>query len=228
MALDARKRQKKAERRAAKQKDKQRALKRRAEASIARTHAAIGSAPLLRCFMTKDEGAQGMPQVLVSRLLPDGTVACAVFLLDLFCLGVKDAFLRVIGRSEFEDELVDGFESRFGVIKLEAACARKLVEGAVEYARSLGLEPHSDYGKAKAIFGDVDPAACTREFQYGKDGKPYFISGPHDTPARCDRILRALTQHCGPDGFHTLLVADEDRLLPFDDSSEDSDDEWED
>jgi hypothetical protein len=220
MALDARRRQKKAERRAAKQKEKQRALKRRAETTAARTLAAMASAPLLRCFMAQDDGGQGMPQVVVSRLLPDGTVACSVFLLDLYCLGVKDAFLRVVTRGEFENELLGGFESRFGVTELTAACARKLVEGAVEYARNLGFSPHADYAEAKAIFGDIDPAACAKEFKYGKDGKPLFIPGPFDTPARCERIVRTLTEHCGPDGFNTLVIADEDELMPLDVSSD--------
>jgi hypothetical protein len=218
MALDARKRQKKAERRAAKHREKQRGLKRRVEITAARTHAAIGTAPLLRCFMTDDRDQQGLPQVVMGRLLPDGNVACSVFLLDMYCLGVKDAFLRMTTRGEFEHELVDGLESRFGAIELEPACARKLVEGAVDYARTFGFLPHADYAEAKIIFGDIDPAECKRAFEYGKDGKPLFVPGPFDTPARCDRIIRTLSEHCGPDGFKTVAFPQEQQVLPFDES----------
>jgi hypothetical protein len=228
MALDARRRQRKAERRASRQREKQRTIKRQAEKIAAKTLERIASAPILRCFMTGDRAQQGIPQVVISRLLSDGEVACSVFLLDVYCLGVKDAFLRVVTRDQFEHDVCDGFQSRFGTIELEAACARKLVEGAVEYARGLGFPPHADYAEAKGIFGDIDPQTCTKEFKYGKDGKPLFIPGPFDTPARCERIVRTLTEHSGPDGFKALLFSDEDELLPLDISFDAPDDGWDD
>ena len=55
------------------------------------------------------------------------------------------------------------------------------------------------------LFGDVDPAASEARFEFGKDGKPFFIAGPRDTPARCKQILTTLANTCGPDGFHYLI-----------------------
>ena len=65
------------------------------------------------------------------------------------------------------------------------------------------LPPHRDYPKAKRIFGDVDPNACGDEFVYGKDGKPFFIAGPHDGPSRCRQIIDTLTARCGAEAFTT-------------------------
>ena len=90
----------------------------------------------------------------------------------------------------------------------EPAFARKLVEGAVEYAESIGLPPSSEYRIAKLIFSDVDPSTCREKFTYGKDGKPLFISGPYDTPARCRVIVDTLTQQLGPGGFHFMMGID--------------------
>jgi hypothetical protein len=96
---------------------------------------------------------------------------------------------------------------RFTAEDVSPACARKIVEGAVEYARALGLHPHPDYHKTKGIFGDIDAGECPDEFEFGKDGKPFFIAGPNDTPERCRQILRALEQARGPGGY--------DYLIPF-------------
>lgn len=73
-----------------------------------------------------------------------------------------------------------------------------MVGDAVEYARLLGLEPHSDDHQAKAILGDIDAAACREAFEFGRDGKPFFVSGPYDGPARCRKIVAALHENRGP------------------------------
>jgi hypothetical protein len=83
--------------------------------------------------------------------------------------------------------------------------ARKLVEEAVAYARGFGLPPHPDYEKAKAIFGDIDAGRCQETFVFGREGKPFFVSGPNDSPARCRRIVAALTEHRGLDNFDYLV-----------------------
>ena len=40
---------------------------------------------------------------------------------------------------------------------------------------------------AKLILGGIDSGACTEEYEYGKDGKPLFLAGPHDSPAKLRR-----------------------------------------
>jgi hypothetical protein len=213
MALDAQRRQKKMERRAAKQKAKKLAVKQRTEQGAARTLQAVSSAPVLHCCASGDPSSEGMQQVLVGRALPNGRVAFAVFLLDLYCLGVKDAMFNILPLEDFELKVFGPLKARYRLRKLEPACARKLVEGAVEYARDLGFPPHADYGKAKLIFGDIDPSACSAVFQYGKDGKPLFVAGPYDNPARCERIVRTLNARCGADGFHFLVPVQQEEPL---------------
>jgi hypothetical protein len=96
-------------------------------------------------------------------------------MVDVYCLGVKQA--------------------------LDPAAARKLVEGAVEYAHRLGLASHADYRLAKDMFGAIDPADCRDEFAYGKDGKPLYVAGPAEPTADSRAIVSTLFQSCGPAGF---------------------------
>ena len=83
--------------------------------------------------------------------------------------------------------------------------ARKLIESAEAYALDLGFKAHRDYQKAKKIFGDIDPQACPDEFEFGRDGKPLYFVGPHDSPKMQERIYRTLTEKLGPGNFDYVL-----------------------
>ncbi len=205
MVLDPPKRQKKVERRKANAKSKHESRDQKIAAYIVN---AISSAPFLHCCLSSVIWEQGMGQVLFSRLLPNRQVVVATFLLDMFCLGVKDAMFVMMERLDYYDRVYGRLQEHYKIETLDPTCARKLVEGGVEYARKLGIPPHTDYTKAKTIFGDVDSTTCTRNFEYGKDGKPYFASGPFDTKARCIQIINALTARCGVGGFQTLITLD--------------------
>ncbi|MBF0459552.1 MAG: hypothetical protein HQK99_16800 [Nitrospirae bacterium] len=102
--------------------------------------------------------------------------------------------------AEYDRKIVQNGTSQF--VDIHPACAVKLIEDAVAYAKGLGFSPHKDYGIARKIFGDIDPKDCSTEYTFGKDGKPYFIAGPNDTQAKCKKIMETLTQSFGSGGFH--------------------------
>ncbi len=226
MAKDPRQRQKKLERRKAREKAKKKSLAQRNPRDVVSRIERAAAAPILHCCTCDVLWEQGIANVLVSRVLASGNVAFVAFLLDVYCLGVKNVIFDVMPRSRYDWQVYGKLLGDYNIIQLTPEAARKLIEGGVEYARNLGLPPHSDYHKAKVIFGDVDASECEDEFVYGKDGKPYFIAGPHDSASRCSRIISTLTDHCGPDGFHYLMPigtefspATEDRLFALDEPS---------
>jgi hypothetical protein len=90
-------------------------------------------------------------------------------------------------------------------VQIEPAYARKLVEDAVVYARDLGFEPHEDYRVARKVLQDIDATVCKEQFTFGKDGKPFFMSGPNDSQQRSRQIMETLERRCGPDGYHYMI-----------------------
>lgn len=228
--MDPRKRQKKLERRKAKAKAQKKSLAAHDPRNLAVRIERSAAAPILHCCTTSVLWDKGLSNVLVSRLLRTGNVAFVSFLVDVYCLGVKDVLFDVTSRRRYDGQIFGKLFETHRPVNLEPADARKLIEGAVEYARQLGLLPHRDYQRAARIFGDIDSTSSSQEFIYGKDGKPYFISGPHDRPARCRHIVQLLTARCGPDGFHFIIpqssatsIFDDDMLLLPDDDADDSD-----
>jgi hypothetical protein len=104
--------------------------------------------------------------------------------------------------------------------------ARKLVEEAVAYARDLGFQPHEDYPRAMILFGDINSADSDATFVFGKDGKPFYASGPYDSAERWRQVISILHNRCGEGGYDYMVMVggpghhfedfdDEDMALDF-------------
>jgi hypothetical protein len=154
----------------------------------------------------------GVGYVVISRFKGNGSVEAGVFLLDTYCLGVKNGFFTRVDESEYEEEVLNSVFDEDGRIPLSPACARKLVESAIQYAQSLGFAPHPDYKAACRVLGGISSAECTQTFTFGKDGKPFYVQGPYDTPERAHRILALLEAKCGEGNYDYLIVAGEEEF----------------
>ena len=106
MAIDEKRRQKKLARKAAKRKKALAARKPEYSGgggySAERLMAMAAASPIHECLMPAGLFDLGMGSVVVSRKMPDGEIGFGVFLVDVFCLGVKDAFFSVRPQGEYE------------------------------------------------------------------------------------------------------------------------------
>src|SRR5947209_19536193 len=106
MARDERKRQQQLVRKAAKRKQKALGLKSAASQSTsamspARQMQLALTAPIHECLVPEGLFGMGIGEVLFGRKLPNGDVAASLFLLDVYCLGVKNAFFRVFSEYDY-------------------------------------------------------------------------------------------------------------------------------
>lgn len=205
MALSEQQRQKKRERRKAK--EKKRSLARRQGQVAATSPVALDAAPIVDCFTLDELWISGMGNVLVSRRLPNGDIAVGMFLIDRYCLGVKDAMWHTMSPADYRGEFLHRLEEAGRRFDIAPEYARKIVEGAVEYARGLGFAPHRDYHKAKRIFGRIDASASSEEIAFGnEEGRPMYIRGPNDSELRVRQIIDTLKACCGEDNFDIVLM----------------------
>jgi hypothetical protein len=205
MTLSQKAQQKKREKKAAKRKEASKAAaKQTGMLTFAREWTAAAQAPVADVLAPKALFERGIGTVWFGRQLPAGRYALAGFLVDTFCLGVKNAMANILSAEKYR-EVIERALANESVERMHPACGRKLVEQAVAYAGDLGLDPHPDYKLGKLIFGDVDAAACPVSFNFGREGKPFYVSGPDDTPAVQRRILKQLERRCGSGNFDYLL-----------------------
>jgi hypothetical protein len=151
----------------------------------------------------EEEDATGLVGVLVARDAGRDRVSVCAWLVDVFCLGVKnDLGPKVEYRSSLPRIVHDFFavfDERPVAAPLELA--QHLVLGAAEYARGLGFEPaaEADFAATRGHLGSWEgPSAIG----FGRHGKPYFIAGPHDDAAR---VVRQLERSVGAGNFDYLI-----------------------
>ena len=163
--------------------------------------------PIHECLIPDDLFISGLGELVVTRRAPNGDIAMSAFVIDVFCLGVKDAMFLVMPESEYEHRIKGRMSATGdrGFEKLHQTCAKKLLDGVVDYAKELGFAPHPDYKNANEIFGNIDAGACPVKYTYGKEGKPFYMNGPYESPADIERIINTLTKKCGAGGFNTVL-----------------------
>ena len=166
----------------------------------------------------------GMSHVAIARFKNDGRVEIGVFLVDVFCLGVKNAFF-LQGDEETLKEVRGKMTDSCGPLEEHSgAWGRKLVEGAVHYAMRLGFAPHRDYKKAARVLGGIDPQDCPETFTFGQGGKPHYIAGPNESEFGRDLIIHLLTKKLGRGGFNfSYPLGDMDGF--FDEDGDEDEDE---
>lgn len=143
------------------------------------------------------DGSAGVALVLVARAARHDRVVVCGWLVDTFCLGVKNAIGPAVMRSRDVPHFVRTYFEAFPAAGLRApiALAEELVLGAVEFAAGLGLSPHPDLAQTRAHLGELTE---DRAITFGREGRPLYVPGPHDDPIE---IMRTLASTVGTDGF---------------------------
>jgi hypothetical protein len=177
--------------------------------------ATADSWPVVEALVPENLWELGKGQLIIARRQPDGRLACAVFLVDTWCLGVKNAFWRPFSKFDY-DELVRECEQACTYRRVAPEYFAKLIFAAVEYARSLGFAPHPDYRHARLLLSGIDVSLCPESFVFGKGGKPFYMRGPQDSPGKARAIAHQVHQVGG------------EFLIPLRDSEDifDAADDW--
>lgn len=185
----------------------------------------VENAPVVDALVPTKIFDLGIGNVWLSRKLPNGLIAVGGFLVDVYCLGIKDTIRKTVDPDEYGLLLAAIRQSSEETYETKApAYIRKLVEQAAAYAQSLGFDPRPDYDKTKAIFGNLLADECGDVFAFGSNGKPYYVCGPNDSPAFQNRVVKTLEASCGPDGYEYMTrlpgIFDDDDDFSFDDDED--------
>jgi len=201
--------------------------KKKAEATSLSTPGRVrlaATCPVACCLVPTNLFDTGIGSIVIARMLPNGLLACAFFLVDVYCLGVKDVIYRDMEPERLEEYLTRASEEQ-DFDNSEPSRARKLIRDAVAYAAGVGLEPAAAHKVIEPIFGNADADACTETFTFGRDGKPFFVNGPKDTPARIRQISNILNERCGPGGWEFMIGEPGGEEFERDDEEDDEEEE---
>jgi hypothetical protein len=164
------------------------------------------AAPIRHCLLQDSLFEQGIGTLIVARGVTTDQFALGSFLLDVYCLGIKDAMFRSVGAEELAYYL-DTMAAGSPLTPVDPPYARKLLRDLAAWAGAIGFAPHPDFAAVEHVLADVSAEACDVVFQFGRDGKPCYLPGPSESASLIRRRLEQLRERLGEDGFDFMVAA---------------------
>lgn len=181
--------------------------------------------PVYECLVNNDWQEMGIANIIVARRHTTGNVTFGIYLVDLYCLGLKDTFYQFnVDEREYEE-----LPHRHGKWeKCEYSLAHNIIYGAIAFAEDYGFEPAKEFKVSQYILEEDNENVELIELEFGKDGIPFYMHGPNDNKTTTAHIKATLNRTAGQGNFVFLQSIDsDDDLDQFEDyeDSEDTDDE---
>jgi len=120
------------------------AQKRRAEqlnASLPARVLRAAQMPIQQCFLTESLFESGIGTLLLARGASSLNIALGSFLLDVFCLGIKDVMFRAVDEEAFELYMA-AMNATAPAISVDPSYGRKLLRDLAAWSQSIGFPPH--------------------------------------------------------------------------------------
>ena len=140
----------------------------------------------------------GKGNLFVAREKRNGDIIVGIYLVDVFCLGVKDTFFKeytAYDYQAFKNYMFDQYP--YKIESIDPNYGFNLIYGSVEYAEELGIEPYKDFNVTEYLLDDPESLDYI-EIEFGEDGMPSYYSYDGDKKGE---ILRKLEKAVGIDGF---------------------------
>lgn len=162
--------------------------------------------PLLECLISAnwEQESPGLVEILIARQQPDGDICFGVYLVDKYCLGLKNTFANAgFSLSRYQNEARNRIFRETKPKECSLELAQQMIYESIDYAAQFGFEPNKDFALSQYLLTPRGELEEPYNLTFGHNGKPFFIAGPHDN---AQSILRQLEKTAGP-GNYDYLVA---------------------
>jgi len=172
--------------------------------------------PIYECLVNTDWKEQGVAHVVVARSHVNGNVTGCMYLVDIFCLGIKNTqYFFNIPIVEYQEmkESMDHIEFE----PISYNLAHNIVFAGLEYAEEYEFKPHKDFTSITRFMLEEDTEDIELiDIECGLDGKPFYVNGPNEDEAKTRQILAQLERIAGPGNYDFEIFDDDDELEGFD------------
>jgi hypothetical protein len=176
---------------------------------------------IFECWINDNWEETGLASIMVARKHSNGNITSGMYLVDLKCLGVKDAhYFFNIPEYEFR-ELLEHAGETMNMESLSYTLAHNIIFAGIEFAGEYGFKPHKDFTSvAQYILEEDTDEVELMEIECGRNGKPAYVRGPYESDAWAAQIVVQLERTAGPGNYYFFDQKDFD-----DDNFDDDDDE---
>jgi len=158
------------------------------------------SYPIEECLISSDwERGSGLVQIVLARKQPDGAICYGVYLVDKYCLGLKNTFANAgFSRTRYEDEISGRIFKKVEAMTCPLELAHQMIYESIDYAAQFGFEPQADFATSQFLLAPRGELKEPYKLTFGQNGKPFFVAGPRDNALR---IIKQLEKTAGPGNF---------------------------
>lgn len=163
--------------------------------------------PLGKCYIAPPDWQEsGMAHVIVTRVRPSCNLIMGAFLVDTFCLGVKDAgYHENMTPSDFEGYL-NNYKRGMGLEEISYNEAHNIIYGAMAFAEEGGIKPAKEFDPAGYILEEDTEDIPLIEYNFGKNGKHFLVVNPDRKEMPYYHILK---KNLGDDFEYVMPYGDE-------------------
>jgi len=104
----------------------------------------------------------------------------------------------------YKTDLLDKIYPEEEPVECPIPLAHHVIYGGIAFAEQFGFKPHKDFKLSQYVLDDKADIEPCEDIEFGKDGEPFFISGPDDN---VEHIMRQLESKIGNEKFKYLLRA---------------------
>lgn len=161
------------------------------------------SLPIFECHINRDWQNRGLANIIVARIHKTGHITLGIYLVDLLCLGVKDAGYKFnISAGEYM-QLLYQYQQFDGMMKTDYALVHNIIFESIAFADLYEFQPHKDFiSVAQYILEDDDDEQVELiSIECGRDGRPFYVRGPYEDDRLAAKIIAQLRRIAGPGGF---------------------------
>lgn len=163
------------------------------------------SLPFHECLINEEWKEKGLATIFISKRQASGNYIYAIYLVDVFCLGLKNTLYSFncdeLNYNEMKRKYV------YDYIPCDIVHAHNIIYGAIDYAGELGFHPQKDFRITEYI---LDPELIDDgidEIEFGSNGKPIFIAGPDDN---VNRIINILNNSVGSGNYEYIMPLEQE------------------
>ena len=206
-------RAKKKERRRLKRREKRRELHRAESGSPYRRIGTRGE--MKACYINRNWRDSGQAVTYCLVAVPGEGHAMAAFLVDLWCMGLKDAWGHLqINPEEFREQMLEPMSREVELVRVDLEVVRRIVAGGIRFAEQNGFRLPRRCDRWTALLGGVGDTAAADLADFGVDGRLRFVGNVED--------LRRRLIGCTPEQFRAredvdFVIGDDDFTLLDDD-----------
>lgn len=161
--------------------------------------------PVLECWISEEwQDGSGLVQILLARQQPNGKICCGSYLIDQYCLGLKNTFAKTNLSPDRYQELHKEMDNRQKMTQCPIELAHQMIYASIDYAGQFGFQPQSDWTQSQYLLEPRGELEEPYQLTFGKKGKPFFISGPHDN---VEQIIKQLDKTAGSGNYDVMIMS---------------------